>query len=84
MTPGMTSGANIKMDRACLPKKRQRSMRNALQVPISTDSSVTQNATMQLVPMLRNKSPSPNSPIRPSGALPENQSSVKPRQGGAG
>ncbi len=84
MTPGITSGASIKIDKVCLPRKRPRSMRNALVVPTSADSAVTQMATMQLVQMLPSNSPSANRPVRPSAALPRNQSSVKPRQGGAG
>ena len=35
ITPGITSGASIKTDRACLPGKRPRSIKNALVVPTS-------------------------------------------------
>src|SRR5450631_1371934 len=84
ITPGMTSGASISTDNACLPGKRPRSSRNALAVPSSTDRSVTQRATMQLVKILPMSSESANNPVRPFDEFPKNQSSVKPRQGGAG
>jgi hypothetical protein len=45
-----------------LAAKRPRSSRNALLVPTSTDSTVTQHATMQLVQMLPSSSASRNSP----------------------
>ena len=80
----MTNGASIRIDNACLPRKRPRSMRNALTVPTRADSAVTHAATMQLVRRLPSNSPSAKSPVRPSLSLPRNQSSVKPRQGGAG
>ncbi len=84
MTPGITSGASINTDSVCLPRNRPRSSRKALLVPISADSNVTHVATMQLVHKLPSNSPSANSPVRPAAALPTNQSSVKPRHGGAG
>ena len=56
ITPGITNGASITTDNACLPGKRPRSSRNALVVPTPTDSAVTQAATMQLVPMLASNS----------------------------
>ena len=84
MTPGITSGASIMIDRNCLPRNRPRSIRNALVVPTIADSAVTHRATMQLVHMLPSNSLSAKSPMRPDAGLPRNQSRVKPRQGGAG
>jgi hypothetical protein len=83
ITPGITSGASISIDSACLPGKRARSIKKALVVPTSTASSVTQAATTTLVQRLASMGPSENRPVRPA-LLPKNQSSVKPRQGGAG
>src|ERR1700730_4209894 len=59
-------------------------MRKALAVPTVTDRIVTHTATMTLVQMLPSNAVSWNSPTRPVAALPVNQSSVNPRQGGAG
>ena len=79
----MTSGASMSSDSADLPRNCARSSRNAFAVPTATDSSVTQAATMTLVPMLFISGASAKSPMRPV-LLPTNQSSVKPRHGGAG
>src|SRR6266478_1193833 len=59
-------------------------MRNALAAPTATDRAVTQLATMMLVQILPSSSVSWNRPSRPEDSFPRNQSSVKPRQGGAG
>ena len=61
-----------------------RSIRKALVVPTTTDSSVTQAATKRLVRMLPMSSSSLKRPVRPLDSSPVNQSSVKPCQGGAG
>ena len=82
ITPGITSGVSINSDNADLPRNRARSSSHALTVPTATDSIVTQAATIALVPMLFSSGASENSPVRPGP--PKNQSSVKPRQGGAG
>ena len=84
ITPGITSGASISSDSADLPRKRARSSRKALAVPTATDSTVTQPATTTLVQMLVSSGASAKSPTRPRAASPTNQSSVKPRHGGAG
>ena len=84
ITPGITSGISMRIDSACLPGKRQRSIRNAFAVPTVTDKAVTQVATTTLVQMLPSSSLSRNRPTLPAAALPRNQSSVKPRHGGAG
>jgi len=84
ITPGITSGASISSDKACLPRNCVRSMRKALAVPTPTVSTVTQQATTTLVHRLPSRAVSANRPRRALCALPTNQSSVKPRQGGAG
>ena len=48
MTPGITSGASINTDNACLPGKLLRSRRKAFTVPKPTASSVTPPATLAL------------------------------------
>ncbi len=84
MTPGITSGVSMSTDSSCLPGNSHRSIRKELAVPTMTDSVVTQKATITLVQMLPSSSASRNRPTRPAASLPRNQSSVKPRHGGAG
>ena len=84
ITPGITRGASISSDKAVLPRNWVRSIKKALAVPISTASTVTHIATTALVHRLPSKARSANRPRRPVPAWPKNQSSVKPRQGGAG
>ena len=67
----MTSGASISSDSADLPRNRARSSRKALAVPTATDSSVTQAATITLVPTLLSSGPSAKSPVRPPAAAQE-------------
>ena len=83
ITPGITSGASMSSDSADLPRKSTRSSRNAFAVPTSTESTVTALATHTLVAMLFSSGASAKSPVRPVPP-PTNQSSVKPRHGGAG
>ena len=84
MTPGITSGASIMSEKNDLPRNCVRSNKNALLVPMSTASTVTQLATTTLVQTLAMSARSANKPLRPACALPKNQSQVKPCQGGAG
>ena len=84
ITPGITSGASISSDSADLPRKVARSSRNAFAVPTATDSTVTQQATTTLVDdalQQRRVGEEPGAALAPP---PTNQSSVKPRHGGAG
>ncbi len=83
ITPGITRGASIIRYRACLPGKRTRSIKKAFTVPTSSDATVTHKATLVLVQMLPSNGRSPNKPTR-CGVLLQNQSRVKPFQGGAG
>ena len=84
ITPGITSGASISSDSADLPRKSARSSRNAFAVPTATDSTrhparddhAGADALQQ-----RRVGEEPGAPAR---APPTNQSSVKPRHGGAG
>src|SRR5947207_1370798 len=80
---GESEPTSISSDSAALPRNRARSSRKAFAVPTNTDSMVTHAATITLVPTLLTSGPSAKSPVRPLPP-PRNQSSVKPRHGGAG
>ena len=84
ITPGITSGASISSDSADLPRKRARSSRNALAVPTATDSSVTHAGDDHARPRALQQRRVGEEPDASARSPPRNQSSVKPRHGGAG
>ena len=84
ITPGITSGASISSDSADLPRKsRALEQERVRRADGDRQHASPQLATHTLVTMLFMSGASAKSPVRPF-APPTNQSSVKPRHGGAG